>query len=357
MLLYIPTLIIYTTPRILYGAGATWARSEVVPWPGVALEIEGRHTGEPKTGEHRGNKQRDVIGHKKQERNEVGTYVATSISLKTAHMDSLPTETILHIISFLSGGDLKRFSLVSTRFTPLAQPVLFESVHLMGFGKISSSNFANFVDVVIKSPRIRIMIKRLKIGIRYDDYSHHQPLVQLLEQVHNLRELICYPYIHPPSIPFRPHQFPRLHRIKWPLPGTGTGILYTILPYSPVTDLSLLECPTHLRSKDAFTALLEPSSSEWINNLVKYRGCSYLIEGLSKDAKLLHFSSTNPLSEETLRGLASKRLLSLHSHTLMCPQSFEERFLPPSLLPPLFPNLQSVACLPMQLGHGVRDFS
>ena len=120
-------------------------------------------------------------------------------------MDSLPTETILHIISFLSGKDLKRFSLVSTRFTPLAQPVLFKSVRLMGSGKISSSNFSNFVDVVIKSPRIRIMIKRLYIGINYYKSSHHQQLVQLVEQVHNLKELLCYSQSPPPSIPFRPH--------------------------------------------------------------------------------------------------------------------------------------------------------
>ena len=270
-------------------------------------------------------------------------------------MDSLPTETILHIISFLSTHDLKHFSLVSTRFTPLAQPVLFESVHLMGFGKISSSNFDNFVDVVMKSPQIATMIKRLEIGIHYDDYPHHQSLVQFLEQVHNLRVILCHPQSAPPSIRFRPYQFPQLHQIQWSLQGTSTDILHTLLPYSHVTDLFLLGCPVHLRSKVAFAAFLEPSPSKWIVNLVKYRGYSYLIEGLSKDAKLLHFGSANALSEETLRGLASKRLLSLHVDPLVYYRSFEEQYLPPSLLPPLFPNLQSVACLPVQLAPEVRD--
>ena len=272
-------------------------------------------------------------------------------------MDSLPTETILHIISFLSGEDLKHFSLVSTRFTPLAQPVLFESVSLMGGGKITGEKFADFVDVVIKPPRIAIMIKRLFIAGSFNECTHRQPLVQLLEQVHNLREFLCYPYVTPPWIPFRPCQFLQLHRIQWCLLGTGPDILHTILPYSPVTDLTLFGCPTHLQSKVAFAAFLEPSPSKWIDSLVKYRGCSYLIEGLSKDAKLLHFSSSNPLSEETLRGLASKRLLSLHAHTQLYPESLGVRYLPPSLLPPLFPNLQSVACLPVQLGPEVRDFS
>ena len=272
-------------------------------------------------------------------------------------MNSLPTETILHIISFLSTQDLKRFSLVSTRFTPLAQPILFESVSLMSVGKISSSSFANFVDVVIKSPRIGARIKRIEIGLNFDISRHHQPFFQLLEQVHNLRELLCHPYITRPSIPLPLHQFPQLRRIQWPLLNTSTDILHTLLPYSHVTDLTLFGCPVHLRSKDAFAAFLEPSPSKWIDNLVKYRGYSYLIEGLSEDAKLLHFCSTDPLSEETLRGLSSKRLLSLHVDIQLYPRSREEPHLPPSLLPSLFPNLQSVACLPVQLGTGVRDFS
>ena len=271
-------------------------------------------------------------------------------------MDSLPTETILHIISFLSTYDLKHLSLISTKFTPLAQPVVCESIHLMDGGKICSRNFADFVSAVIKSSQIAVMIKRLEIGLGFCKFRHHQPLVQLLEQVHNLRELLCHPYITPPSIPFRPHQFPRLHRIQWPLQGTGTDILHELLPYSPVTDLFLFGCPTHFQCKFAFAALLEPSPSKWIDNLVKYRGYSYLIEGLSEAAKLSHLCSTNPLSEETLRGLASQRLLSLHIDTPPYPQSLEEPCLPPSLLPPLFPNLQSVVCLSVQLGPGVHDF-
>ena len=273
-------------------------------------------------------------------------------------MDGLPTETILHIISFLSPHDLKHFSLVSTRFAPLAQPALFKSVSILMYVEgIRSENFVNFVDMVVKQPRIGLMIKRLDIGTRFDECLHYQPLVQLLEQVRNLRELLYHPNGFPTSIPFRPHQFPQLHRIQWSLLGTGTDILHTILPYSSVTDLSLLECPTHLQSKEVFTALLEPSPSKWIDNLVKYRGCSYLIEGLSEDAKLLHFASINPLSEETLRGLASKRLLSLHVDIQPSSQWLGEPLLPPSLLPPLFPNLQSVVYLPVQLGPGVRDFS
>ena len=272
-------------------------------------------------------------------------------------MDSLPIETILHIISFLSIHDLKRFSLVSTRFTPLAQPVLFKSVHLMDRGIISSRNFANFVDVIIKSPRIAIMIKRLDIGMDYDNSRHHRPFSQLLEQVHNLKELLYHPGSTPPTIPSRSHQLPQLHRIQWSLLGTGTDILHTLLPYSHVTDLSLLGYPTHLWSKDAFTAFLELSPRKWINNLVKYRGYSYLIEGLSKDAKLSHLCSTNTLSEETLRCLASKRLLSLHVDIHLSPLLLEQPYLPLSLLPPLFPNLQSVAYLSVQLGPGVRDFS
>ncbi len=272
-------------------------------------------------------------------------------------MDSLPTETILYIISFLSGIDLKHFSLVSTSYTPLAQRVLFKTVRiLMEMGKIRSGDFVDFVNVVVQRPQIGFMIKRLDIGARFDKCLHYQPLVQLLEQVHDLRELLCHSNASLPSIPFRPHQFPQLHRIQWPLRGTGTDILHTLLPYSPVIDLSLSSCPTNLQSKVAFAALLELSPSKWADNLVRYTGTSYLIEGLSKEAKLLHFCSRNSLSEESLRGIASKRLLSLHVSIEMYFRSLEEQHIPPLLLPSLFPNLQSVVWLTVQPSSAVRYF-
>jgi hypothetical protein len=269
-------------------------------------------------------------------------------------MDSLPTETILHIISFLSRKDLKHYGLVSTRFTPLAQQALFQTVKILIFGrKIPPKEFFEFVNDLIKRPRIGLMIKRLEIGTGFDQRLHCQPLVQLLEQVHNLRELIFYPNASLPSIPFRPHQFPLLQTITWPLQGPGADILHTLLPYSPVVDLSLFSCPT---SKSAFAALLELRPPKWVNNLVRYTGTSYLIEGLSEDAKLLHFCSRNSLSEESLRGLVTlgKRLLSLH---VIFGMYDEERLIPPSLLPSLFPNLQSVMCLAVQPGAEVHYFS
>jgi hypothetical protein len=273
-------------------------------------------------------------------------------------MDSLPTETILHIISFLSGKDLKHYSLVSTRFTPLAQQALFKTVKIVGSGgRIRSEQFVDFVNDVIKRPRIGLMIKRLDIGREFNQSLHCQPFVQLLEQVHNLRELLFHSNASLSPIPFRAHQFPQLHLIQWPLLGAGTDILHTILPYSPVIDLSLFSCPMSLQSKAAFDALLEVRPPKWVNNLVRYTGTSYLIEGLGEDAKLLHFYSTNPLSEDSLRGLASKRLLSLHVTFEMRDQSRGEHFIPPSLLPSLFPNLQSVMWLVVQPGSDVRYFS
>ena len=267
-------------------------------------------------------------------------------------MDSLPTETILHIISFLSGRDLKHSSLVSTRFTHLAQQALFKTVKILtAEGTIGSKEFVDFVDVVVKRPRLGLMIKRLVIGARFDQCLHYQPLVQLLEQVHNLRELLCNLIASPPSIPFRPHQFPHLYRIKWPLLGSGTDILHTILPYSPVVDLSLYCCPTRLQFNVAFATLLKLSPPKWVNNLVRYAGTPYLIEGLSEDAKLLHFRSSNSLSSESLQGIASKRLLSLHAISL------GEQYIPPSLLPSLFPNLQSIMWFTVQLSSAVRYFS
>jgi hypothetical protein len=272
-------------------------------------------------------------------------------------MDRLPTETILHIISFLPRKDLKHYSLVSTRFTPLAQQTLFKAVTILIFlGKIRYEKFVDFVNDVIKRPRIGLMIKRLKIGTKFDECLHYQPLVQLLEQVHNLRELLCHPNTSLPSIPFRPHQFPLLQTIAWPLQDPSTDILHTLLPYSPVVDLSLFSCPTPLQSKVAFTALLGLRPPTWANNLVRYIGPSYIIEGLGEDAKLLHFCSTNSLSEEFLRGLASMHLLSLHVWTGMYHWSLEEQ-IPPSLLPSLFPNLQSVMWFTVQSSSAVRYFS
>ena len=177
-----------------------------------------------------------------------------------------------------------------------------------------------------------------------------------MQQVFNLRELLCHSIAPLPSIPFRPHQFPQLHRIQWPLLGTAVEILYTLLPYSPVIDLSLFWCPPYLQSKRAFAALLELSPLKWINNVVRYTGPPYLIQGLSKDAKLLHFCSRHSLSEETLLDLASKRLLSLHIDLESSFRSHAEEHIPPSRLPSLFPSLQSVVWL-AATAQSVRYFS
>jgi len=257
-------------------------------------------------------------------------------------MDSLPIETILDIVSFLSRKDLKHLSLVSTRFAPLAQQVLFKSVEILVYrSRIRPGNFLDFLDMVIKWPHIGGWIRRLVIGAMLDEGLHHRPLIQLLELVHDLRELWCYSRGFRASIPFRPHQFPQLRRLRWPLTSLRTGIFHTLLPYSPITDLYLSGCSG---PKAEFAALLEPSPPRWINDLVRYTGTSCLIEGLRKDAKLLHYCSENPLSEVALRGIANKRLLSLHIYAEKWRRtSVQELHIPPSPLPSLFPNLQSVA--------------
>ena len=271
-------------------------------------------------------------------------------------MDSLPIEIILHIVSFLPGNDLKHLSLVSTRFGPLAQEALFKSIQVLIYGNlIGFENFLDFVDVVIKWPHIGVWIKRLEIGRMFDEGLHYRPLVQILELVHDLGELLCSSLTFCAPIPFHPHQLPQLRLLKWPQTGLRTGIFHTLLPYSPITDLSLMGGRGVLETKAAFTTLLEPSSSGWINKLVRYMGTSYLIEGLSQDASLLHLCSRNSLSEVTLRGIANKHLLTLHVKVEWYRRtSIEELHIPPSPLPSLFPNLQSVAWFNVQLRSAVR---
>jgi len=270
-------------------------------------------------------------------------------------MDSLPIETTFHIVSFLPRKDLKHLSLVSTRFAPPAQQALFKRVQILNWNsRIRSGNFLDFVDVVIKWRHIGVWIKRLTIGPMFREGLHYRPLVQLLELVHDLRELLWYSPKLPASISFRPHQLSQLRLLQWPLSGTKIDIFHTLLPYSSITDLYLLDDPNRLETKATFASLLEPSSSGWINKLVRYTGSSYLIEGLSEDASLLHFCSENPLSEGTLRGIANKRLLSLHVHVPWYRQtSIEDLHILPSPLPSLFPNLQSVAWFNVQLRSAV----
>lgn len=220
----------------------------------------------------------------------------------------------------------------------------------MGVGKIRSENFWGFLHVLVSRPQMGHMIKRLYIGLGFDKRIHSKPLVLLLELVPDLGELLCHSSVSLPSIPFSPGQLPQLQRLIWPLMEASTEVFHTLLPYSPVTDLSLPWCPDRLQTKRAFATLLKPSPSKWINRLVRYNGPSYLLEGLSEDAKLLHFCSSNSLSEEALRGFSSKRLLSLHVEIeSFCMPFVERHHVSPSLLPSLFPNLQSIAWLDVKL--------
>ena len=108
----------------------------------------------------------------------------------------------------------------------------------MGVGKLCSDNFVHFVDVVIKSPRIAVMIKRFEIGPNFDKSRHHQPFVQLWSRSITL-ESFCTIHI----LPLLPFHFGRINSLGF---TESSGLYRAPVPIYYMNYYLLLPLPISL---------------------------------------------------------------------------------------------------------------
>ena len=152
-----------------------------------------------------------------------------------------------------------------------------------------------------------------------------------------------------------PHHLPNLRRLHFlaSRPGVFNHVVANFIPcHKVLNDLKVSFFPKRLTS-DVSTLCMPPlteSVSSGVNRLVTYCGPRGLLSLLTPDSKMKHLISSQQLDDGTLHKLSrdvSGRLLSLIINDPMDP--FKFKTLPTPLIPSLFPTLQSIAWLSIDI--------
>ena len=264
----------------------------------------------------------------------------------TDMMERLPTELMAEVVRYSDESTIRSFAIVSSKYREIAQPLLF---HRIVINQMARERLALFVDQMEHSSKLASMIKILII---HADFTP-ELLRRLFTVVSDLELLFVQP--EEANSVFSSHYFPSLRRLTFRAhtPGVFNDVVANFIPRHRVLDhLGISFPPKKLISGSAAlcTAPLTESVSSGVDRLVTYRGPSGLLPLLTPNSKMKHLISSQQLDEGTLRKLSSDvsgGLLSLIIDDPMDPVKSETLSGP--LIPSLFPTLQSIAWLKLDI--------
>ena len=261
-------------------------------------------------------------------------------------MERLPTETMVELLEYLDKPTLHSFAILSSKYCMIAQPLIFRRICV---DRMVDRRFVLFIEQIGKSSKLALMIKILIILKR----STIRLLPRLFAVVSNVEELFI-DFVVAGSL-LAPHYFPNLRRLYFPvsrkriLKDLVTNFIprheslddleFPFVPYDYDDDFGVLHMPP-----------LAESASSWVNRLVTYHGPRGLLSLLTPNSMMKHLTLSQQLDEVTLRELS--RAVSDGLLTLIIDDPIDRtaaQTLPPALLPELFPNLQSIAWLPLHI--------
>ena len=261
-------------------------------------------------------------------------------------MERLPTETMVEVFQYLDKPTLHSFSIVSSKYCTIVQPLIFRRICV---DRTVYQRFVLFIEQMEKSSRFALMIKILIIL----KASTIKLLPRLFAVVSNVEELFV-DFVGANSL-LTPHYFPNLRRLHFPVSRKGIlkDLVTNFIPcHEYLNDLEIPFVPYDY--SDDFGVLHMPplaeSASGWVNRLVTYHGPRGLLSLLTPNSMMKHLTSSQQLDELALHELSravSGGLLSLIIDDPM--DRTATGTLPTSLLPSLFPNLQSVAWLSLHI--------
>ncbi len=270
-------------------------------------------------------------------------------------MKQLPAETVIQILGNLSKPDLKSVALVASRYSTLARPFLFKRVRLL----FDANVLPFWVTRIAESPNHASTIKIIEIGDRWSK-SSLQALRIFIQSAVTLEQLfILAPNSSIPLELLDPRIFPNLRKLAITTNTDYDRLVVDFLPHCP--NLVDLEVP-HLRERWAwdsgFASTLQQHAPSFMDRLHRFRGPPYFLSYMSKtDRALQHFSSTIDLTDVGVLFIGKElglgeQLLSLHvviaaGYDTSRFNWVERHCITPSLIPPLFPNLRSVAWFPV----------
>ena len=257
-------------------------------------------------------------------------------------MERLPTELMVEIVGCSDKPTIHSFTILSSKYCEIAQPLLFRDITI---NLMARERLVLFVEQMEHCIKLASMIKLLSI------YTELTPelLRRLFAVVSNLERLFMGHAVA--NSVLSPHYFPNLRRLHiWPAtPEAFYNVVANFIPCHRVLEELKVMYFTEPYSTRWMPPLTEFVSSG-VDRLVTYRGPSGLLPLLTPNSKMKHLISSHQLDEGTLRKLSNDvagGLLSLIINDLM--DRVKSETLPGPLIPSLFPTLQSIAWLSLDI--------
>ena len=241
---------------------------------------------------------------------------------------------------------IRSFTIVSSKYCEIAQPLLFRRILIK-----SRKRLPPFAKELENSSKIASMIKVLIICAEIPP----KLLRRLFAVVSCLEWLVVEPIIIDSVL--LPHCFPNLRRLHiWPATlGDFNNMVANFIPcHRVLDDLKVTNTPKDFTvpplKESAYMPPFTESVSIGVDRLVTYRGPSSLLPLLTPNSKMKHLISSQQLDEGTLHKLSSDVSGGLLSLIIDDPgDPLKSETLPGPLVPSLFPTLQSIAWLSLDV--------
>ena len=261
-------------------------------------------------------------------------------------MERLPTELMVQVVGYSTKSTIHSFTIISSKYREIAQPLLFRRITI---SSMAGKRLALFVEQMENCSQLALMIKILIIRTQFTT----ELLRRMFAVVSALEEL----FIHCKGANFllSPHHFPNLRRLHFlaSRPEVFDDVVANFIPHRRILDDLSVSLPSKDFTSNSATLCMPPlaeSVSSGVDRLVTYHGPRGLLPLLTPNSKMKHLTSSQQLDERTLRKLSSAvsgRLLSLVINDPMDP--YKSKTLPSLIIPSLFPTLQSVAWLSVDI--------
>ena len=270
-------------------------------------------------------------------------------------MERFPTEIMAQIASYLSKPDLSRFGTCSSKCAAIAQARLYHTITLLDITDFFHC-CDQFLKNVVSRPHLPSKIRVLSI------LGHHKwpelSLAELLRHCDRIEELLLQGISFTNIIEshhsshlaiFSNTPVARLRRFECLGEMAIPNLMKWVTRIPTLTDVRLPDSVDFNTMNYLKGAVVPPT---WLGNLERYWGPPELLASLTLGCKLLHFSTYLEMSHLQLRQLATvcgNRLQTLHycGNVRYAWETSQSQKLPAALLPQLFPNLRSVAWIPV----------
>ena len=264
----------------------------------------------------------------------------------------IPTEILLDIFLFIPRSELSVLTLTCSLFFSVAQPLLFQRVWVLRWG---TERTVPFVDAMERHPRLAQMIRVLNLGQCFSSRSFWL-VKRLLSAATRVDELLIAGHTYGMTsafLEYPPELLCNIRRIRCCM-DSGDFFAKFIPSLPSIRCLQVDYVGRGVPESTTFPLPPEGPAQRSLDQLVKYSGPSFVLHSLSSDSHVRHITSLEPLTVPLLRHLGQVVGQQLESLHLQQEQSgsfrvHDHHCLPPTLLPSLFPNLQSVAWLSVPL--------